>query len=32
MGGYLLFSGAIPAEQMAEAFANAWKVLNAKAA
>lgn len=32
MGGYLLFSGAVPAEQMAEAFAHAWKVLNAQAA
>ena len=32
MGGYLLFSGAVPAEQMAEAFAHAWKVLNEKAA
>jgi predicted DsbA family dithiol-disulfide isomerase len=32
MGGYLLFSGALPAEQMAEAFAHAWKVLNTQAA
>ena len=32
MGGYLLFSGAVPAEQMAQAFAHAWKVLNAQAA
>jgi len=32
MGGYLLFSGAVPAEQMAQAFAHAWKVLNARAA
>jgi predicted DsbA family dithiol-disulfide isomerase len=32
MGGYLLFSGALPAEQMAEAFAHAWKVLSARAA
>jgi len=32
MGGYLLFSGALPAEQMAEAFAHAWKVLSTQAA
>lgn len=32
MGGYLLFSGALPAEQMAEAFAQAWKVLSTRAA
>jgi len=32
MGGYKLFSGALPAEQMAEAFAHAWKVLSARAA
>ncbi len=32
MGGYLLFSGALPAEQMAEAFAQAWQVLSTRAA
>jgi predicted DsbA family dithiol-disulfide isomerase len=32
MGGYLLFSGALPAEQMAEAFAHAWQVLSTRAA
>jgi predicted DsbA family dithiol-disulfide isomerase len=32
MGGYVLFSGALPAEQMAEAFAHAWGVLNSQAA
>ena len=32
MGGYLLFSGAVPAEQMVQAFVHAWKVLNAQAA
>lgn len=32
MGGYLLFSGAVPAEQMAQAFARAWKVLSTRAA
>jgi len=32
MGGYLLFSGALPADQMAEAFAHAWNVLNSQAA
>ena len=32
MGGYLLFSGAVPAEQMAEAFTHAWKVLSTRAA
>ena len=32
MGGYLLFSGALPAEQMADAFAQAWQVLSTRAA
>jgi len=32
MGGYLLFSGALPAERMAEAFAQAWQVLSTRAA
>jgi predicted DsbA family dithiol-disulfide isomerase len=32
MGGDLLFSGALPAEQMAEAFAQAWQVLSTRAA
>ncbi len=32
MGGYLLFSGAVPAEQMAEAFSHAWNVLSTQAA
>ncbi|MCC6717543.1 MAG: DsbA family oxidoreductase [Acetobacteraceae bacterium] len=32
MGNYVLFSGAVPAEQMAEAFAQAWKVLSTRAA
>jgi predicted DsbA family dithiol-disulfide isomerase len=29
MGGYVLFSGAVPADAMAEAFAKAWKVIGA---
>jgi len=29
MGGYVLFSGAVPADVMAEAFAKAWKVIGA---
>jgi predicted DsbA family dithiol-disulfide isomerase len=32
MGQYVLFSGAVPAEQMAEAFAKAWKVIGNRAA
>jgi predicted DsbA family dithiol-disulfide isomerase len=32
MGQYVLFSGAVPAEQMAEAFAKAWKVIGSQAA
>lgn len=31
MGGYVLFSGAVPAETMVEAFAKAWKVIGAQA-
>jgi predicted DsbA family dithiol-disulfide isomerase len=31
MGGYVLFSGAVPAEAMVEAFAKAWKVIGAQA-
>jgi predicted DsbA family dithiol-disulfide isomerase len=32
MGNYVLFSGAVPAPAMAEAFAKAWKVISAQAA
>lgn len=32
MRNHVLFSGAVPAEQMAEAFAQAWKVLSQRAA
>jgi predicted DsbA family dithiol-disulfide isomerase len=31
MRGYVLFSGAVPAETMVEAFAKAWKVIGAPA-
>ncbi len=30
MGRYVLFSGAVPAETMAEAFAKAWRVIGAE--
>jgi len=30
MGGYVLFSGAVPAEAMVEAFTKAWKVISAQ--
>jgi predicted DsbA family dithiol-disulfide isomerase len=32
MRGHLLFSGAVPADAMAEAFAKAWRLLEARAA
>jgi predicted DsbA family dithiol-disulfide isomerase len=32
MEGHVLFSGAVPAETMAEAFLSAWKVLRRRAA
>lgn len=32
MRNHVLFSGAVPAEQMAEAFARAWKILSQQAA
>jgi predicted DsbA family dithiol-disulfide isomerase len=32
MMGHVLFSGAVPAETMAEAFARAWRILNSQAA
>jgi predicted DsbA family dithiol-disulfide isomerase len=30
--GHVLFSGAVPAEEMAQAFRRAWEVLKNKAA
>lgn len=32
MGNYVLFSGAVPAETMVEAFAKAWRILSSRAA
>jgi predicted DsbA family dithiol-disulfide isomerase len=32
MAGHVLFSGAVPADAMAEAFAKAWRILGKKAA
>lgn len=32
MQNHVLFSGAVPAEQMAEAFAHAWRILSSRAA
>ena len=32
MGRYVLFSGAVPAEEMAEAFSRAWRILSQQAA
>jgi predicted DsbA family dithiol-disulfide isomerase len=32
MQGHILFSGAVPADTMAEAFAKAWRILSARAA
>ena len=32
MQGHILFSGAVPGDTMAEAFAQAWKVLSRQAA
>lgn len=32
MQGHILFSGAVPADTMAEAFAKAWRILQARAA
>jgi predicted DsbA family dithiol-disulfide isomerase len=32
MANHVLFSGAVPAETMAEAFAHAWRILSSQAA
>jgi len=32
MAGHVLFSGAVPAETMAQAFSRAWRILSSQAA
>jgi predicted DsbA family dithiol-disulfide isomerase len=32
MAGHVLFSGAVPADTMAEAFGRAWRILQTRAA